>query len=152
MNTLSDSGLIDKLWIIIPITLIMILLSFIAYSIVAGVLASMTVNIEDFNQLQTPIMLISMAGYYLSVMAAMFDGSIFIRIISYVPFLSVFISPTLFVLGQITVVDMLISVVILILFVWILLKSGLKVYKVGILNYSSGNVWKRFAAAFKKSE
>lgn len=152
MNTLSDSGLIDKLWIIIPITLIMILLSFIAYSIVAGILASMTVNIEDFNQLQTPIMLISMAGYYLSIMAAMFDGSLFIRIISYLPFLSVFISPTLFILGQITVVDMLISVVILILFVWILLKSGLKVYKVGILNYSSGNVWKKFASAFKKSE
>lgn len=152
MNTLSASGVVDKFWIIIPITLIMIILSFVAYSIVAGILASMTVNIEDFNQLQTPIMLISMAGYYLSVMAAMFDGSIFIRIISYVPFLSVFISPTLFVLGQITVVDMLISVVILILFVWILLKSGLKVYKVGILNYSSGNVWKKFASAFKKSE
>lgn len=152
MNTLSASGVVDKLWIIIPITLIMIILSFVAYSLVAGILASMTVNIEDFNQLQTPIMLISMAGYYLSVMAAMFDGSIFIRIISYVPFLSVFISPTLFVLGQIAVVDMLISVIVLILFVWILLKSGLKVYKVGILNYSSGNVWKKFASAFKKSE
>ena len=152
MNTLNASGVIDKLWIIIPITLAMILLSFIAYSLVAGILASMTVNIEDFNQLQTPIMLISLAGYYLSVMAAMFDGSIFIRIISYVPFLSVFISPTLFVLGQITVVDMLISVIVLILFVWILLKSGLKVYKVGILNYSNGNVWKKFASAFKRSE
>lgn len=152
MNTLNASGVVDKLWIIIPITLIMILLSFVAYSLVAGILASMTVNIEDFNQLQTPIMLITLAGYYLSVMAAMFDGSIFIRIISYVPFLSVFISPTLFILGQITVVDMLISVIVLILFVWILLKSGLKVYKVGILNYSSGNVWKKFASAFKKSE
>lgn len=152
MNTLNASGVVDKLWIIIPITLIMILLSFVAYSLVAGILASMTVNIEDFNQLQTPIMLITLAGYYLSVMAAMFDGSIFIRIISYVPFLSVFISPTLFVLGQITVVDMLISVIVLILFVWILLKSGLKVYKVGILNYSSGNVWKKFASAFKRSE
>lgn len=152
MNTLNASGVIDKLWIIIPITLAMILLSFIAYSLVAGILASMTVNIEDFNQLQTPIMLISLAGYYLSVMAAMFDGSIFIRIISYVPFLSVFISPTLFILGQITVVDMLISVIVLILFVWILLKSGLKVYKVGILNYSNGNVWKKFASAFKRSE
>ncbi len=152
MNMLNASGVVDKLWIIIPITLIMILLSFVAYSLVAGILASMTVNIEDFNQLQTPIMLITLAGYYLSVMAAMFDGSIFIRIISYVPFLSVFISPTLFVLGQITVVDMLISVIVLILFVWILLKSGLKVYKVGILNYSSGNVWKKFASAFKRSE
>lgn len=149
VTTMQSSGVYDKLWIIIPITLAMIILSFVAYSLVAGILASMTVNIEDFNQLQTPIMLLSMAGYYLSVMAAMFDGSLFIRIISYVPFLSVFISPTLFVLGQITVIDMLISVVILILFVYILLKSGLKVYKVGILNYSSGNVWKKFASAFK---
>lgn len=152
INTLEASGVINKMWIIIPITLAMIMLSFIAYSLVAGILASMTVNIEDFNQLQTPIMLISMAGYYLSVMAAMFDGSIFIRVISYVPFLSVFISPTLFILGQITVVDMLISVIILILFIWLLLKSGLKVYKVGILNYSSGNVWRKFASAFKKNE
>ena len=151
-DVLKTSGVVDKLYIIIPITLLMIIISFVAYSLVAGILASMTVNIEDFNQLQTPIMLISMAGYYLSIMAAMFDGSIFIRIISYLPFLSVFISPTLFILGQITIVDMLISVIVLIVFVYILLKLGLKVYKVGILNYSSGNVWKKFANAFKKNE
>lgn len=152
IDALKTSGIMDKLYIIIPITLLMIIISFVAYSLVAGILASMTVNIEDFNQLQTPIMLISMAGYYLSIMAAMFDGSIFIRIISYIPFLSVFISPTLFVLGQITIFDMIISVTVLILFVYILLKLGLKVYKVGILNYSSGNVWKKFANAFKKNE
>ncbi len=152
IDALKTSGIMDKLYIIIPITLLMIIISFVAYSLVAGILASMTVNIEDFNQLQTPIMLISMAGYYLSIMAAMFDGSIFIRIISYIPFLSVFISPTLFVLGQITIFDMIISVIVLILFVYILLKLGLKVYKVGILNYSSGNVWKKFANAFKKNE
>ncbi len=152
IDALKTSGIMDKLYIIIPITLLMIIISFVAYSLVAGILASMTVNIEDFNQLQTPIMLISMAGYYLSIMAAMFDGSIFIRIISYLPFLSVFISPTLFVLGQITIFDMIISVTVLILFVYILLKLGLKVYKVGILNYSSGNVWKKFANAFKKNE
>ena len=151
-DVLKTSGVVDKLYIIIPITLLMIIISFVAYSLVAGILASMTVNIEDFNQLQTPIMLISMAGYYLSIMAAMFDGSIFIRIISYLPFLSVFISPTLFILGQITIVDMLISVIVLIVFVYILLKLGLKVYKVGILNYSSGNVWKKFVNAFKKNE
>ena len=120
-----------------------------AYSIVAGILASMTVNIEDFNQLQSPIMLISIAGYYLAIMAAMFDGSIFIRIISYIPFLSVFISPTLFLLGQITIFDMLISIGILAIFVYIMLKFGLKVYKVGILNYSSGKVWNKFLKAIK---
>ena len=134
---------------VIPVTIILIILSFLSYAIVAGILASMTVNIEDFNQLQTPIMLLSIAGYYLAVMAAMFDGSIFIRIISYIPFLSVFISPTLFVLGQITIFDMLLSVLILILFIFILLKFGLKVYKSGILNYSSDKVWSRLFKAFR---
>ena len=150
INTLNTSGIMNSIIFVVPITLIMILLSFIAYALVAGILASMTVNIEDFNQLQTPIMLISVAGYYLAIMAAMFDGSIFIRIISYIPFLSVFISPTLFLLGQITIIDMLISVIILILFIYVLLKFGLKVYKTGILNYSSGKVWSKLFKAFKE--
>lgn len=150
LNTLNASGMINSLILVIPLTVVMIILSFAAYALVAGILASMTVNIEDFNQLQTPIMLLSIAGYYLAIMAAMFDGSIFIRIISYIPFLSVFISPTLFLLGQITVIDMLISVVILILFIYVLLKFGLKVYKTGILNYSSGKVWSKLFKAFKE--
>ena len=149
INILKETGIINKLIYIIPLTIILIILSFMAYSIVAGILASMTVNIEDFNQLQSPIMLISIAGYYLAIMAAMFDGSIFIRIISYIPFLSVFISPTLFLLGQITIFDMLISISILGIFVYIMLKFGLKVYKVGILNYSSGKVWNKFLKAIK---
>ena len=149
INILKETGIINKLIYIIPLTIILIILSFMAYSIVAGILASMTVNIEDFNQLQSPIMLISIAGYYLAIMAAMFDGSIFIRIISYIPFLSVFISPTLFLLGQITIFDMLISIGILAIFVYIMLKFGLKVYKVGILNYSSGKVWNKFLKAIK---
>ncbi len=139
----------NTIFLVIPVTIILIILSFLSYAIVAGILASMTVNIEDFNQLQTPIMLLSIAGYYLAVMAAMFDGSIFIRIISYIPFLSVFISPTLFVLGQVTIFDMLLSVLILILFIFILLKFGLKVYKSGILNYSSDKVWSKLFKAFR---
>ena len=150
LDALNLSGMSNALILVIPITLIMIVLSFAAYALVAGILASMTVNIEDFNQLQTPIVLLSLAGYYLAIMAAMFDGSIFIRIVSYIPFLSVFISPTLFLLGQITIFDMIISVVILILFIYILLKFGLKVYKTGILNYSSGKVWSKLFKAFRE--
>ena len=150
LDALNLSGMSNALILVIPITLVMIVLSFAAYALVAGILASMTVNIEDFNQLQTPIVLLSLAGYYLAIMAAMFDGSIFIRIVSYIPFLSVFISPTLFLLGQITIFDMIISVVILIIFIYILLKFGLKVYKTGILNYSSGKVWSKLFKAFRE--
>ena len=150
LDMLNLSSIGSSLIIVIPIAIVMIILSFVAYALVAGMLASMTVNIEDFNQLQTPIMLISLAGYYLAIMAAMFDGSIFIRIISYLPFLSVFISPTLFILGQVTVIDMIISLVVLILFIYVMLKFGLKVYKAGILNYSSGKVWSKLFKAIRE--
>ena len=148
-DSLVASGFLDKLIYVIPLTLVLIVLSFIAYAVVAGILASMTVNMEDFSQLQTPIMLISLAGYYLAMMAGMFEGSTLIRILSYVPFLSSFVSPSLYIMGQISIVDIIISIVILIIFIYIILKYGLKVYKVGILNYSNEKVWSKFFKAFK---
>ena len=138
---LTDSGFVDKLSYIIPLTLILMVLSFIAYSLVSGILASMTVNMEDFQQIQTPIMMISLLGYYLAIMAGMFEGSIFIRVLSYVPFLSCLLSPALLVIGQIGIIDVVISIIILIVFNYFTIKYGLKIYKIGILNYSADKMW-----------
>ncbi len=152
ITTLTTSALIDKLNIIIPLTLILLILSFLGYSLISGILASMTTNAEDYQQIQTPIVLILLLGYYLSIMASMFDGSIFIRIMSYVPFVSSFLSPALLVMGQISVIDVLISIFIMCLTISVLIKYGLKIYKVGILNYSSTNLWKKMFKAVKEKE
>lgn len=150
IKSLSETGFIDNLVYIIPITLILMILTFIAYSLVAGILASMTTNIEDFQQVQAPIIIVSLVGYYLSMMASMFDGSIIIRILSYVPFISSLLAPALLVLGQIGIIDILIALVILIGTIYILFKYGLKIYKVGILNYSSNGLWKKMFKAVKE--
>ena len=150
IKSLSETGFIDNLVYIIPITLILMILTFIAYSLVAGILASMTTNIEDFQQVQAPIIIVSLVGYYLSMMAAMFDGSIIIRILSYVPFISALLAPALLVLGQIGIIDILIALVILIGTIYILFKYGLRIYKVGILNYSSNGLWKKMFKAVKE--
>ncbi len=151
-DSLVTTGFIDKLIYVIPLTLILIVLSFIAYSIVAGILASMTVNIEDFNQLQTPLVLLSLGGYYLAIMAGMFNGSFLIRILSYVPFLSSFVSPSLYMMGEIGIIDIIISIIVLIIFIYIILHFGIKVYKVGILNYSNEKIWSKFFKAFKSKD
>ena len=150
IKSLSETGFIDNLVYIIPITLILMILTFIAYSLVAGILASMTTNIEDFQQVQAPIIIVSLVGYYLSMMAAMFDGSIIIRILSYVPFISALLAPALLVLGQIGIIDILIALIILIGTIYLLFKYGLKIYKVGILNYSSNGLWKKMLKAVKE--
>lgn len=152
LTELGATGLMDKLVYLIPLALILLILSFIAYSLVAGILASMTTNMEDFQQIQTPIMLLSLAGYYLAIMAGMFEGSPLLRILSYVPFLSCLVSPSLLMMGQIGIIDVVIAIVVLIIFIAFLVKYGLKIYKVGILNYSNEKVWKRFAKAVKTKD
>ncbi len=149
LNNINLSTLVDHLGILIPCTVVLMILSFIAYAVVSGILASMTVNIEDFNQLQTPVMLLSVVGYYLAITASMFKGSVLIHVLSYIPFLSAFLSPTLYIIGEISIWEMIISILIMILFIVILLNKGMKIYKNGILNYSTDKVWRRLFKAFK---
>ena len=150
IGSLISSEVSSKLIYIIPITLVLMLITFVAYSLLAGILASMTTNTEDFQQLQTPIMIISLVGYYLATMSAVFDGALFIKVLSFVPLLSAILSPCLLVLGQIGIVEVIISILLVILLIFLLVKYGLKIYKVGILNYSSKDLWKKMFKAMKE--
>ena len=146
---LQETGALDRFVYIIPLTLILMALTLIAYSLLAGILASVTTNIEDFQQLQTPLVFLSLGGFYLAMLAPIFAGSTFIQVISYVPFLSAILSPSLLVIGQGSVIDVLISTLLICVTIFLLIKYGLKVYKVGILNYSSNDLWKKMFKALK---
>lgn len=150
VNHVLTTDFVSKLVYIIPVTLILMILTFLAYSLLAGILASMTTNAEDFSQVQAPMVIILLVGYYLSMMAGVFKGALFIRILSYVPFISAILAPSLLALGQITVVDVIISIIITIITNYLLIKYGLKIYKVGILNYSSKDLWKKMFKALKE--
>ena len=146
-NTLPLDTITSTISAMVPILLVMLVLTFIAYSLLAGILASMTTNLEDFQQLQTPIVVVSLIGYYLSVMGGMFKGSIFIKIMSYIPLISSMLAPTLYVMGEISIIDLIISVLLLVGLIYVLIKYGLRIYKVGILNYSGTNLWKKMLKA-----
>lgn len=152
VNQFIQSGTLDNLLKCLPVTIIMILLSFVAYSLIAGILASMTTNQEDFQQLQSPMMMIIMAGYFLAILASTYEKSTFITTVSVIPFISCILSPVLLMMGQIGIVHVLISILLLILTLYLLIKYGLRVYKVGILNYSSSNLWKKILEGIKSKE
>lgn len=149
IDSIVQSDIVSNLAYIIPLALILMILTFIAYALLAGILASMTTNIEDFQQMQMPIVIISLIGYYLAMMAGMFEGSIFIKVLSFIPFISAILAPSLLVLGQIGITEIIIAIILLIITIWALLKYGMRIYKVGILNYSSKNLWKKMFKALK---
>ena len=142
-NTLVNGSLADKLVPILIFTIILMILTFIAYSLLAGILASMTTNAEDYQQVQGPMVITLLIGYYLSMIAGLFEGSIFIKVLSFFPLISAILSPSLLVMGQIGVVEIIISTVIMLVTNYLLIKYGIRIYKVGILNYSSTGMWKK---------
>ena len=148
-STLSSSGIMDNIKIVLPLMLLLLIITLFAYSIVSGVLASVTTNMEDYQQIQTPIVLILLAGFYLSSLASIFKGSIFIKVASYLPFISSLLAPTMYTLGEFSLFDMLISILLMVVTILLLMKYGFRIYKVGILNYSDNNLWKKIFKSMK---
>lgn len=152
INILKESDVMERLNYVIPLVIILIVLSFLAYSLLAGILASMTTNMENYQQLQTPIVIVSLIGYYLIALAPLFKGAVFIKIISVIPFISLSLAPALLITNDINVVTMITAIIFLIITNYILIKYGLKIYKQGILNYSETGLWKKMLRALKSND
>ena len=82
IKTVGTEFFSGKFILVIVLTIILMILTFIAYSLIAGILASMSTNAEDYQQVQVPIVVVLLLGYYLSIMAGMFKGALFIKIFS----------------------------------------------------------------------
>ena len=147
---LKTAGVIDLLMQGLPFILLLFILNILVYAIVAGVLASMTTSVEDYQQLQAPIMIIMIIGYYIAIMAALFEGSLFIKIVAYIPMLSALVAPVIYMLGQMSLLELILSNIICFVFMYLVYFFGLRIYKVGILNYSSTNLWKKVFKSLKE--
>ena len=149
---ISTSSLLQEVILALPLIIILLVLSIIAYSLLAGILASMTTSIEDYQQLQTPMMILIMVGYYLALMASGFENATFITVFSIIPFISALLAPVLLIMGQIGIIEIIISIVLLIIVIGLFFKYGIRVYKVGILNYSTSKLWTKLFKAMRQKD
>ncbi len=83
-------------------------------------------------------------------MASAFEGALFVKIVAYIPMLSFLIAPVIFLLGQISLIELIISTIICGVVTYLLFHFGLRIYKVGILNYSSQDLWKKIFKSVKE--
>lgn len=149
---INASSLLQEIILSLPLILLLLILSIVAYSLLAGILASMTTSIEDYQQLQTPLMILIMIGYYLALMASSFENATFITIFSVVPFISALLAPVLLIMGQIGITQIIISIVLLIIVIALFFRYGIRIYKVGILNYSTSKLWTKLFKAMRQKD
>ena len=137
---------------IIAFSIVFILVGSIFYLVFAALIAASSTTQEDYQQFQSPMMLILVLGFYISIFASAAQAYELLRIISFIPLFSPLVVPVAYALGAVSIIDMLISLGITIIFTGVIIKIFTPIYKVAILSYDQTTFIKRVKAYFKKSK
>ena len=137
-------------------TVLFMVLGTLFYLVVAAVFASMAVTQEDYQQFQSPLMLMLLGGFYIGIFAPMAGGESFMRIMAFVPIFAPMVAPVAIAAGSMSIMQGIVALVVLIAFLAVTVYFVSPVYKVAILNYDQTKFFKRvgdnFKKAFKKSK
>ena len=128
--------------LVFEIVLFMVL-GLILYIILSAMLGSVVQKQEDAGKMATPIMLIIMFCYFISTSFVGSEPNLFIKILSYIPFLSTFFMPMRLIYENASLFQGMISLAILLVGIIIMYMVAARVYKKNILNYSTNKLFGR---------
>ena len=154
--TETDSEIIASVLQALPGALVTTLLFTIVgglfFMIFMATLASMSTSMEDFQSFQSPFMFVMVIGFYAAIFSVYMGDSIILKVIGYIPLFSPTVAPTLYMSGVMSLLDVIISFVILLastVGIYYLLQP---VYKASILSYDQSSFFKRITKMFKRSK
>ena len=127
---------------------VLVILSLLIFMIVAAMLGSLAQKQEDAGKVATPMMLVIMFAFFTSMVFMSKDENLLVKVLSYLPFTSVFFMPLRMIKKSVGLGLGLISIIILMISIVGVYKISSKIYKKNILNYSSRSFIRR---SFRKS-
>lgn len=132
------------------VAIVSLIVGILSYIILAAILGSITARIEDINQALMPMTLFSMIAFYISLFSVMNPDTMLTKITSFIPLLSPFVMFVRSASPDVAVWEIVVSVVLSIITIFILLWIAVRSYKNTILSFDKGfmNAMKRI---FKRS-
>lgn len=122
---------------------IFIILSLLAYMIIAAMLGSLASKQEDASKVATPLMLTIVGAFMVAMIFMNRSVNLFVKIASFIPYISVFFMPLRLIKGSAGIIEGGLSLIILALSLYITYILASKVYKKHILNYSADSIFTR---------
>ncbi len=154
----GQTSLLDYLAEILPnwpvlllMTGLFIIIGTLFYLVIAALFASMAVTQEDYQQFQSPLMLMLLGGFYIGIFAPMASGDGFIKIMSFVPLFTPILAPVALAGGYLAIWEGIVAIVVMTIFMLLAIYFVAPVYKVAILNYDQTKFFKRIGDNFKKA-
>lgn len=122
---------------------IFIILSLLAYMIIAAMLGSLASKQEDASKVASPLMITIIAAFMVAMIFMNRPVNLFVKIASFIPYISVFFMPLRLIKGNCGIIEGGISIIILIGSLYISYILASRVYKKHILNYSADSFFAR---------
>ena len=119
------------------ITLLYFILGYATYALLYALTGSTVSKPEDIQAANTPIAMITMVGFYISYFTMMNPSSNMNKIAGLIPISSPFCMPFRIMMGFADAKEVLISISILLITIFIIAKIAIKIYSNAILNYGS---------------
>lgn len=129
--------------IVIGEIFVFIILSLLAYMIIAAMLGSLASKQEDASKVASPLMIAIVGAFMVAMIFMNRPVNLFVKIASYLPYISVFFMPLRLIKGNAGIMDGGISIMILIGSLYISYILASKVYKKHILNYSASSFFSK---------
>lgn len=119
------------------ITIIYFILGYVAYALMYALTGSTVSKPEDIQSANGPVAIIAVIGFYLSYFTMMNPTSDLNVFASMLPISSPFCMPFRIMMGLASTTDVVISILILLVTIFIIAKVAIKIYSNAILNYGT---------------
>ncbi len=124
-------------WDSMIVFLIFTALGYLLYLFIYASLGSLVSKLEDVGSAVSVITILFMIAYFIAVIGMNMPDSPLVKVASYVPFTAILSMPIRYFLTQVSVIELLISLVIMGLTTWALAFLSIRIYRLGSLTYGN---------------
>lgn len=126
-----------------------LVISIFLYLILGALLGSLVSKVEESAQAMMPAMLMGIIGFYVLISGLYSPDTLLVKIFSFIPFTSGMVMPLRIGATDITTLEVLISLGVLVVSTILLFILSLSFYKRSVLMYSSGGLFTKVKSVFK---
>ncbi|MCR6097029.1 ABC transporter permease [Salipaludibacillus agaradhaerens] len=131
---------------------IFFVLGYLFYATISAVLGSLVSRIEDVNQLITPLTLIIVVAFLISMFGLTSPDSTIVTIASYIPFFTPMVMFLRFGMLDLSIWEMILGISLLVISISVLGIIGARIYKGGVLLYGKTSSLKDIKQALALSK
>ena len=139
---------------VVVYTVVFFILGFALYAFLNGAMGSMASKLEDVGTLTMPVMFTFIVSFVITIsfMSADNIDSVFINVLSYIPFTAPMAMFARICMGTASHLEALISIIILIISIYGVGRLAVAIYRIGILMYGKPPKFNEIARTLKKNK